>query len=873
MGRSSSAPSGPQGDARGADALRIGVRCELQGPCVKGGEPWARFLSLAVLVSDLAPPSVQVSAPGGALRGTVDVTIGARDEGGGVYARTLTAGGRTLADDRLCQTLPPAVGAHRHVTRRVPCALDAAATVRVDTRTLADGPHALRAEVEDIAGNARSASAPIVVDNLPPQPGSVALTGDPSEALTAWPSGFAGEGVTYDYRWERCGDAGCAEIGGAVSRTYQARAGDAGHRLRAVVAASDGGGTVRVASEPSGLVPAPAVAPASGAVPPRSRLTAWLERGRRRLRRATVTWPARVRIRGRLTDLNGRPLGRTPVRVLERIDGRRRRSMTGVRTRRDGRLTTFSRIGPSRQIRLVHGGAAVTLRLRVRAAVRLRVRRAGRITHVTGRVLGGPRPARRSARAAPVARVRRLADARAAPHRRPRALLSLGSRARGRAAPRRRPGAARLPVRARGVAPVSDALERVAEAPMSEALDGLAGALRERMLAEPGDGQPADARIRSFVDREAAVLDEASRAALAARIAERSFGLGPLEPLLADPEVDEVLVCGTAPAWIERHGRLEPTEARFASDADLRHAIERILAPLGRRVDEAEPLCDARLPDGSRVNVVVPPLALDGPVLTIRRFRRRGFTPEELVANGTLTAPLAELLARAVRRRCNLLVCGGTGSGKTTLLNALSSFIDPGERVVTIEDAAELRLLQPHVLRLEARPPNLEGRGEVTIRRLVRNALRMRPDRDRRRRGPRPGGARHADRALDRPRRVAVHAARRHGRRGAPPARDAGADGRRRPAARGDPRAGRRRDRPRRVPGAGSRRQPPGDERRRGGARGRRPGGTRDLHAPLEPPDVARAARRGAGGPARARVSRAMRLVPLDVVRDLAVAR
>jgi pilus assembly protein CpaF len=264
------------------------------------------------------------------------------------------------------------------------------------------------------------------------------------------------------------------------------------------------------------------------------------------------------------------------------------------------------------------------------------------------------------------------------------------------------------------------------------ALDGLAGSLRARMLAQPpeaGVEEDAGARIRALVDREAGMLDAGAREALAERIAERSFGLGPLEPLLADPEVDEILVSGTAPAWIERRGRLEPTTARFDSEAALRHAIERILAPLGRRVDEAEPLCDARLPDGSRVNIVVPPLALDGPVLTIRRFRRRGFSPDELVANGTLTAPLAELLARAVRRRCNLLVCGGTGSGKTTLLNALSSFIDRGERVVTIEDAAELRLCQPHVLRLESRPPNLEGRGEVTVRRLVRNALRMRPDR------------------------------------------------------------------------------------------------------------------------------------------------
>jgi len=167
----------------------------------------------------------------------------------------------------------------------------------------------------------------------------------------------------------------------------------------------------------------------------------------------------------------------------------------------------------------------------------------------------------------------------------------------------------------------------------------------------------------------------------------------------------------------------------FGSEGDLRHAIERILAPLGRRVDEASPLVDARLPDGSRVNVIIPPLALDGPVLTIRRFRRRGFSADELVEAGTLNPALRDFLARCVRARVNLLVSGGTGSGKTTTLNALSAFIQAGERIVTIEDAAELRLQQPHVVRLESRPPNLEGRGEVTIRALVRNALRMRPDR------------------------------------------------------------------------------------------------------------------------------------------------
>jgi pilus assembly protein CpaF len=266
----------------------------------------------------------------------------------------------------------------------------------------------------------------------------------------------------------------------------------------------------------------------------------------------------------------------------------------------------------------------------------------------------------------------------------------------------------------------------------SEAIETLASSLRERLVAaagDTGDGDDPAGRIHALVEREAGVLDPATRARLAARVAERAVGLGPLEPLLADDGVDEVLVCGTAPVWVERGGRLTQTDVRFASEGELRHVIERILAPLGRRADEAEPLCDARLPDGSRVNVVLPPLALDGPMLTIRRFRPRGFAPEDLVAHGTLAPRLLDFLGRAVRERCTLLICGGTGSGKTTTLGALAAFVDPGERVVTIEDAAELRLGLPHVVRLEARPPNLEGRGEVTIRRLVRNALRMRPDR------------------------------------------------------------------------------------------------------------------------------------------------
>ncbi len=265
-------------------------------------------------------------------------------------------------------------------------------------------------------------------------------------------------------------------------------------------------------------------------------------------------------------------------------------------------------------------------------------------------------------------------------------------------------------------------------------LDHLAGALRERLVIEAGEASAASAiepgpRIAALVDREAGALDPATRAELVRRVAERSFGMGPLEPLLADPAVDEVMVSGTRPVWVERHGRIEATAVAFADEAALRHAIERILAPLGRRVDEAEPLCDARLPDGSRVNVVLPPLAVDGPTLTIRRFRPKGFTATDLVARGTWTQPLHDVLEAAVAARCNVLVSGGTGSGKTTTLNALSSFVGAAERIVTIEDTAELRLQQPHVIRLEARPPSVEGRGEVTIRRLVRNALRMRPDR------------------------------------------------------------------------------------------------------------------------------------------------
>jgi pilus assembly protein CpaF len=266
-----------------------------------------------------------------------------------------------------------------------------------------------------------------------------------------------------------------------------------------------------------------------------------------------------------------------------------------------------------------------------------------------------------------------------------------------------------------------------------EALEDLAIALRGRLIERARSGETGgaglDAEVRELVEREAAALPEAEREALCRRVLLLATGLGPLEPLLSDPSVDEVMVNGPDAVYVERAGRLERTGVSFAGEAELMHAIERVLAPLGRRVDEASPLCDARLADGSRVNVVIPPLSLSGPCLTVRRFRREGFSLRELVAGGTLPAEVAELLALCVAARASVLVSGGTGSGKTTTLNALSGAIPGEERIVTIEDAAELRLRQRHVVRLEARPANLEGRGEVTIRQLVINALRMRPDR------------------------------------------------------------------------------------------------------------------------------------------------
>ncbi len=267
-------------------------------------------------------------------------------------------------------------------------------------------------------------------------------------------------------------------------------------------------------------------------------------------------------------------------------------------------------------------------------------------------------------------------------------------------------------------------------------LEALAVTLRERLVDQSRSAALAgkvlgsvEESIAEIVERDAALLSSDARDELRELIEREALGLGPLEELLADPSVDEVLVVGHDRVWTERRGKLERTDVRFRDAQSLDDAIERLLAPLGRRVDELSPMADARLMDGSRVNVTVPPLAIDGACLSIRRFGAERPSLRDLVEKGTLSEDMFDVLISAVERRENILISGGTGAGKTTLLNALSAHIDSSERIVTIEDAAELRLSQEHVVRLESRPANVEGRGEVTIRDLLRNALRMRPDR------------------------------------------------------------------------------------------------------------------------------------------------
>jgi len=243
-------------------------------------------------------------------------------------------------------------------------------------------------------------------------------------------------------------------------------------------------------------------------------------------------------------------------------------------------------------------------------------------------------------------------------------------------------------------------------------------ALRERVLAD----------IRRHLSEEQGISRD-DRERLASAIADDALGHGPLERLLADDSISEIMVNGPYDVWIERHGRLFDTNVRFDDESHMRRIINKIVAEVGRRVDESSPMVDARLGDGSRVNIIIPPLSLSGPLITIRKFSKKRLTLDEMIKIGTLSEESVEYLQRCVLAELNVLISGGTGSGKTTLLNALSSAIPDEDRIVTIEDAAELQLNQRHVLRLESRPKNIEGEGEVPIRELVRNSLRMRPDR------------------------------------------------------------------------------------------------------------------------------------------------
>ena len=280
-------------------------------------------------------------------------------------------------------------------------------------------------------------------------------------------------------------------------------------------------------------------------------------------------------------------------------------------------------------------------------------------------------------------------------------------------------------VKRRSADPFADVKRQVHQA----LLDNLGPKLYDSRQTQGELEQKVRQTLQEVLSQEDTPLTTADRARIAQDIADDILGYGPLEPYLRDADITEVMVNGFTDIWIERAGRIYKTEGAFNDETHLRRTIDKIVARVGRRVDESSPMVDARLPDGSRVNAVVPPLALDGSLLTIRKFAADPYLIEDLIGFGTVTRSVAEFLSACVRGRLNILVSGGTGAGKTTTLNVLSSFIPEDERIVTIEDAAELQLHQDHVLRLEARPPNIEGRGEVKVRDLVRNSLRMRPDR------------------------------------------------------------------------------------------------------------------------------------------------
>ena len=253
--------------------------------------------------------------------------------------------------------------------------------------------------------------------------------------------------------------------------------------------------------------------------------------------------------------------------------------------------------------------------------------------------------------------------------------------------------------------------------------------LYDTKLSEKEVQDLVTSKMRELLEEQEVPLSGQERAQIIQQVGDAILGLGPLEPFIRDAEVTEIMVNDQETIYVERAGKLYWTGAKFFNEEQLRRTIDKIVGKVGRRIDEASPYVDARLPDGSRVNAIIPPLALDRPALTIRKFSPEPYTADDLISFGTFTPQVAELLDACVRGRVSFIVSGGTGAGKTTTLNVLSSFIPEDERIITIEDAAELRLMQPHIVRLESRPPNIEGKGQVSIRDLVRNALRMRPDR------------------------------------------------------------------------------------------------------------------------------------------------
>ncbi len=299
------------------------------------------------------------------------------------------------------------------------------------------------------------------------------------------------------------------------------------------------------------------------------------------------------------------------------------------------------------------------------------------------------------------------------------------------------------PTDKRAPVPTAPALEQVrqrqAPAPARDAMADLRSRLLSKIIAEmdpqldPSHHEELrrniDEMFNRFLAEEEVILGRVERQRLLEQITAEITGFGPMEPLLKDNTIDEIMVNGPGSIYIERRGKIERVAAKFDGDQHVMRIVDRIVSPLGRRIDESQPYVDARLPDGSRVNVIIPPLALNGPTITIRKFAKTPFTPEELIQRGTFSAEFVEFMKASVEAKLNIVVSGGTGTGKTTMLNIISAYIPDDERIITIEDAAELQLRQEHVISLEARPKNIEGRGEVTRGDLVVNALRMRPDR------------------------------------------------------------------------------------------------------------------------------------------------